>query len=1027
MPGKQSAGCGGELRSSGLLSVAALALILSLTPLFSATPDFYFRSWQTQEGLPSNKILDLRQTQDGFIWIATLDGLVRFDGIKFTVFDNTNAEALTDQSLTCLFEGRDGTLWIGHVSGAVTRYKDGRFETTPRPAAQPDGIVKHIAADQTGDIWTFGDTGFLTRQKDGFALKPQQGPAPLQTAMACSPNGRIWVASAGLLSVLEGDRLRVVPLGDSPGSFVQGIGAASDGALWVVSGNRIRKYTEGKWSETLAALPLGNAPVQIFRETARGQLLAGTSDHGLFTLSCRPGGEVRHISRDTGFASDWVPALWEDREGGLWVGTGGAGLFLLRHSIMETPAPAGGWQNRAVLTVGPARHGGLWVGTEGAGLFRLHDGQWENFAYKEGLQNQYVWSVVEDRDGVVLAGTWGNSVYSMKNGTFAQADGFPQSRLPVFAIGEAKEGGQWIGTSLGLLRYRNGQPSWVEPDSHTRLRDIRTVIEGEDGTVWFGSNGGGLGCLRDGQVRHFGKRQGLASEFVQSLYLDGAGALWIGTAGKGLCRFKEGKFSTIGTEQGLANPVICHIEEDARGYMWMSSHGGLIRVRKTVLEECADGLASTIDCLSYGLSDGLPSLKCSGGLQPAGCRLPDGRLAFATSKGLAIVDPAGMETNPLPPPVVIVGVQVDDREATAPPLRDTPVIIGPGFHRLELQYTGLSYVAPEKVRFKRRLLGLEREWVSVGPKRSAEYNYLAPGRYVFQVTACNNDNVWNPEGRSLALVVLPHFWQTLWFKLLLLAALLLASGSGVWFEAQRRLHRRLEILERERAIDAERTRIANDMHDDLGSHLTRITMLSETARADIDDRARIEQGLGLIYETARNVTRAMDEIVWAVNPKHDTLESLVSYFEKFAQDLLGAAGIRCRLDLPVEFPAWRPSSEVRHNLFLAYKEALNNAVRHSGADTVTVSLEMSEAGYRLTVADCGRGFCESALAGRVATEDGRASSGNGFPSMRQRMKGIGGTCEIRSAPGEGCAVSLFVPAHTPGSAGRRLGEKTDVV
>jgi signal transduction histidine kinase/ligand-binding sensor domain-containing protein len=971
-------------------------------PSASVYPDLHISAWQAEDGLPSNKILDIIQSRDGFIWIATLDGLVRFDGITFKVFDNTNAEGLTDQNLTCLYEGKDGALWIGHAGGAVTRYKNGRFETTPRPAKQPEGVVKHIAADEAGDIWTFGDTGFLTRQRDGLVLKPEQGPVRLQEALACSPNGKIWVSSAGLLSVLEGERLKVIPLADddSQNYYVQGIGAARDGALWVACGNRVRKYTEGKWSAPLDSLPLNGAPIHVLRETVRGQLIAGTSDRGLFVISGQPGGGFRQISRKTGFASDWMPALWEDREGGLWVGTGGAGLFMLRPIRVETPVPDDGWQSRAVLTVSPARNGGLWIGTEGAGLYCFHEGKWKNFAYKDGLQNQYVWSALEDRNGVVLAGTWGNSIYSMSDGAFVQAAGFPQSRLRVFGMFEAKEAGLWIGTSLGLIRYQDGQPTWVESDAATRLHDIRTVIEGEDGTVWFGSNGGGLGSLRDGQVQHFGKEQGLVSEFVQSLYLDRAGVLWIGTAGKGLCRFKDGKFSAIGVEQGLADPVICDIEEDANGFVWMSSHGGLLRVSKTELDRCADGLASSVDCLSYGLSDGMPTLKCSGGLQPAGCKMPDGRLAFATSKGLAIVDPAKLEANPLPPPVAIVALRVDDREKTVPFIRDTPVIIGPGLHRLEFQYAGLSFAAPEKVRFKRRLVGLEREWVSVGSKRTADYNYLPPGSYEFQVIACNNDGVWNTTGASLAVTVLPFFWQTLWFKLLALTFLIVASSSLVWFETRRRLQQKLALLEQKRSIANERARIASDMHDDLGSHLTRISMLSETARSGIDDTTIASENLKQIYNTARGLTRAMDEIVWAVNPKRDTMDSLVSYLEKFALDFLGAAGIRCRLELPLEFPSWTPNSEIRHNLFLAFKESLNNAAKHAGADLVQIALEVSETHYRLTIEDNGRGF--------VAPSGPR--SGNGLENMRRRLERINGRCEISSSPGHGTKVTLIVPA-----------------
>ena len=990
----------GRLFGAGGVFVCFSLVQAGAVPASSVFPDLHISAWQVENGLPSNKIMDVVQAQSGFIWIATFDGLVRFDGEKFTVFDENNSAGLLDHSLTCLVEGRDGSLWIGHSNGAVTHLVDGRFETIT-PKNPQTGVIRSIAFDQAGDLWTYSDTGLLTRLKDGFALQPESGIAHLLMALASSSDGKIWVSCAGQLSLLQDGRLASIPL-ERAGDFVQGICAARDGGLWVMSGNVLQKYKEGKWLQPVIALPDG-APFHVFKETARGLLIAGTSDHGVYLIPTVPGEKIRQLSRANGFASDWILSLCEDREGGLWVGTGGAGLLMIRRTQVDTPAPPDQWQSRAVLSVSPARSGGLWVGTEGAGLYRLHDGQWENYAKGAGIRNPYIWSVVQDGQGTVWIGTWSNAVYRGDDGVFVRAPGLDTMNIPAPVICEAAAGGLWVGTNLGLMLYRDGKVVWTEPESGIKMRDIRAVKEAKDGTVWFGSNGGGLGQIKNGKISHFGKAEGLAGEFLQCLHLDDSGALWIGTSGAGLVRFKDGKFSTLGIDQGLPNAVICDIQEDGRGFLWLSSHAGLLCGKKEDMDRCADGLQLTVDFLSYGLSDGMPSLDCSGGMQPAGCKMPDGRLAFATSKGLAIIDPARIETNLIVPPVAIIALMVDGRDVTARLAASTPIIIPPGSHRLEFQYAGLSFAAPEKVRFKRRLIGLEREWVPVGSKRSADYNYIPPGNYEFQVIACNNDGVWNTTGASLAVTVQPFFWQTLWFKLLMLALLIVASGSLVWFETRRRLQQKLALLEQKRAIANERARIASDMHDDLGSHLTRISMLSETARSGIHDTAIAGDNLKQIYDTARGLTRSMDEIVWAVNPKRDTMDSLVSYLEKFALDFLGAAGIRCRLELPLEYPLWTPNSEVRHNLFLAFKESLNNAAKHSGADLVQITLHISETDYTLLVEDNGRGF--------VVTTG--SSSGNGLGNIRRRMERINGRCEISSSSGHGTKVTLIAPADIP--------------
>jgi signal transduction histidine kinase len=315
--------------------------------------------------------------------------------------------------------------------------------------------------------------------------------------------------------------------------------------------------------------------------------------------------------------------------------------------------------------------------------------------------------------------------------------------------------------------------------------------------------------------------------------------------------------------------------------------------------------------------------------------------------------------------------------------------------------------------------GFETDWANVGAKRVATYNYIPPGHYSFQVTACNNDGVWNETGASLKFDVLPYFWQTTWFHVLGGLATVLAAGGAVWFDTRRRMRRRLERAERQRDIERERSRIAQDIHDDLGAQLTRITMMSESARGDLANPARAASGLDKIYDTARELTRSMDEIVWAVSPRHDTLESLATYLEKFAHDWLAGVGIRCRLDLPLQFPECHLTSEVRHNVFLAFKEALHNAVKHSGASEVLIRLALKEKSFELAVEDNGRGFAVGEKAKDVSPAQGRAASGNGLENMRRRLTAIGGSCEIQSASGAGTKVTFFVQFKV--SAGGKTG------
>ena len=685
------------------------------------------------------------------------------------------------------------------------------------------------------------------------------------------------------------------------------------------------------------------------------------------------------------------------------MGAGSDGLIALRPGKTETLDAPDRWQGRVVLSASPAHDGSIWVGSEGAGLYRFLGGEWKRFAESAGLSNLYVWSVSEDSQNRMWASTWGGGIFMQQGERFVMPPGLENVTVPMPAVLQSSNGVTWIGTASGLLRYQNGAVKSFGEKEGLKAPDVRTILQDRDGTVWFGMLGGGLGCLKDGQLEQFLKSDGLSSDYVQCLRLGADGALWIGTYGSGLDRFLNGHFAKITTAEGLPNNFICGIEEDDHGNFWISSHGGIFCVSKKVLEDCADGRIASVNCLAYGKGDGLPSLECSGGLQPAACKLADGRICFPTSKGLVIVNPEDTKANQLPPPVVIEDVVASGRTLARNLNDELPLKIPPGLQRYEFHYAGLSFVAPEKMQFQYRLEGWENEWVDAAndKQRVAEYSYIPPGDYTFHVRACNSDGVWNETGATLALIVLPHFWETWWFHTLtVIAAIALVAGI-VLFITRRRMRRKLEILHRQQEIERERTRIAKDIHDHLGANLTRISLLSQSAHGELGNPIQAAAQLDRIYDTSRELTRSMDEIVWAVNPQHDTLDSLASYLGNFAQEYLVSLNIRCRLDVPLHLPHWPITAEMRHNVFLAFKEALHNIVKHSAAHEVSVSLATDENGFTLAVRDNGRGFDPAT----VSTRPGR---GNGLKNMQQRLQEIGGRCEIQSTPGDGAEIIFFV-------------------
>jgi signal transduction histidine kinase len=511
--------------------------------------------------------------------------------------------------------------------------------------------------------------------------------------------------------------------------------------------------------------------------------------------------------------------------------------------------------------------------------------------------------------------------------------------------------------------------------------------------LWLGTKGAGLFCLQDGKFTAYTATNGLLSNLAWSLFVDRHDALWIGTADGGLSCLSNGRFAHFTTRDGLADQTVCHIREDSTRRFWLSSPHGVFSTHRVDLEAFMRGESKTISCTTYGQSDGMLSAACTCAFQPAGCMTRDGRLLFPTLKGVVVVRPNEVEIHIPPPPVfieeVVIGEEVRDLSGAA------TVTVPPGRSRLEIRYTALNFSAPEKVRFRHRLEGLDSAWVNSGAKRVVDYSYLPHGRYRFELQACNNDSLWSQQSASIEIIILPYFWQTRWF----IGTAILTGGIAIAFTVRRlekaKSKRRMDREKQARLVELERARIARDFHDDIGSDLTHVIVLSELLLGDNAQPKEVVANATMIGNTARKVVRGLRTIIWAANPRDDTLDSLVQYISHYSYELCEAASLPCRLDLPTEVPALPLIAEVRHNLFMVVKEALHNVLKHAHATEVRLSLKLREGFLELRVEDNGRGF-------KVAPD--AASRRSGLANMRHRMEAIGAALFIESSPGAGTSI-----------------------
>jgi signal transduction histidine kinase/streptogramin lyase len=649
--------------------------------------------------------------------------------------------------------------------------------------------------------------------------------------------------------------------------------------------------------------------------------------------------------------------------------------------------------------------GGLWFSPKDTDFCYWKDGATTSVKSTFGTLSRFnPKAVLVDANQRIWAATVGVSLFRLEGSVFSPVPGAGALNPEISALYQGRDGRLWVGTRRGLGCW-NGQ-EWTNFTTTNGLsaNTISAIADDTNGDVWVGTEHGGLNLLWGGKGDSFQKVEGSPSDNISCLHVDEKGVLWVGTIGNGLARLSGGRWKHYTTRDGLAVNSIDFMIEDGEGFLWIGSNAGLMRVSKRDLDEYDPDRPGSLFCRSYDRQDGLPATECTSGSQPAACRTGDGVLWFPTIAGMVSVSPSEIRPNTNPPPVVIEEVVTDQPRQTTNRLRTAPpesVTIPAGGENLEIRYTSLNLAAADRTLFRFQLEGHQTNWTQADKDRLARYVNLPHGRYRFHVEARNEDGMWNQAGASLEVVVLPPFWEQWWFRAIVAAGLLGSIIATVHFISTQKLHRQLAGLRQQQALERERARIARDIHDQVGASLTQLSLLGEMLQADKNSPAQAEVHARQISQTARETAFELDEIVWTVNPSNDTLDGLINYICKNAQEYLAVAGLRYRLDVPAQLPNAAISPEARHNVFLAAKEAVTNVVRHARASEACVRLRLAPQSFTLEIEDNGCGP-------DAAHEKGSASR-NGLRNMRKRMEDIGGEFFIGRGPQGGTLVRLTVP------------------
>lgn len=959
------------------------------------TAQFSFDQWRTAEGLPDNTINDLLQTSDGYLWIATQGGLARFDGYQFTLFNVSNTRAMKINAISTLVEGRDGTLWIGTSGGGILRYRDGRFTSITTADGLPSNYISTVCRDGNGGIWA-GSAGGGVAHLQGDSVEVFGARDGLSNEFIKSvfldSGGTLWVGTdGGGLDRFSGGRFRNYRTRHGlPSDYVQAVCQDTRGVLWIGTSHGLAEFKNDRLVPRSNGSITPNTFVLTLLADTTGGLWIGTNGSGLYRYE---NGIVSSFTMNEGLANNFVTCMIRDTEGSLWIGTERGGLNRLRKARMRTLTTRDGLPMDYVRSVYEDRVGTLWVGTNGGGILRWKQGTITMLGGAQGLPVEFVRPFLEDSKGVLWIGTWGGGLARYEHGVISVVPGF-EGKF-VRAILEDRMGNLWVGTNgNGVTRFLNGVQTVLTAETGLSNNFVSSIVEDSTGAIWIGTSGGGVNVVRGDSLRIYDRKDGLSHDFVSGLYVDAEGTVWLSTNGGGLNCFRGGMFQSWTSVNDLPDDALFMILDDQEGNLWLPCARGIIRVEKASLFRADPGTVLKVRAQLFNEQDGMRSSECTSGSQNTVCRTRDGRLWFATVEGLVMIDPRDVRRDSLELPVYIERFMVD-KVSVDPPVA-TEKDFGNG--ELEFQYTAVSFRDAKQLRFRYKLEGFDQSWQEAGTRRAAYYTNVPPGHYIFRVTIVSPEGMSGSREASLPLTLHPPFWMTTWFRLFMGLAVLSLMALMVRFVSTRALQRRLRLLEAQHALERERMRISKDMHDELGASLTRITLLSELAKRDLSDPRAMRKHLEKLSDSTRETAATMDEIVWAVNPKNDTLDRMAAYILQHAQEFLSVAGLDCRFEVPDLLPDHGVSAEVRHNMYLAIKETLNNIVKHSNATFVTITLRYDPPAFQIVIYDNGRGF----------TDRDVTLFSDGLGNIHKRMEEVQGRVRLASTPGQGTSVSLSV-------------------
>ena len=868
----------------------ALLLALAAPGAFALNPDekpadFMVAHWDTEDGLPHNSVKQLFQTSDGYLWIGTGYGLARFDGLTFTVFTSNNTPEIANNQITSFAETRDGSLWLGTGANLV-RYFQGRFTSYTMADGLKSKVINAVCVAPDGSLW-IGCGGGITRWVGGKFVND------------------VDTSAYDLFSIRT-------------------ITADHQKSMWVASGSEALRYKDEKFTRFGREQGIASNRVERIQETTDGRIIAVTQS-GLFLLQGERFTPFEHTQE---LSSSRISTTLADHDGNLWVGSIG-GLDRVYDDKIVPYVDRYGHKLGVVDVMIEDRENCVWLGTS-EGLYRLTDRRAYSLSTDDGLSGNLITCVIQSSDGSRWISSWGGGVDRFQSGNVTHYKvGAPLSHETVTQIYEGPDRTMWLGTRGSSLDQLIGDKvtTYVYEPGVATSRPV-TALLADGSTLLIGIDKRGLLELRDGKIVPvaqfsewavqrsatvdvlFRTRDGrLLMSTTRGLYQrdpdgiwqavpfpnlkgtvearsmieDADGTLWLATVSHGLVRWSNGQARSYGSHEGMIDDTLFTVQDDGLGSLWVCSVRGLARIHKKEFDDLDRNLATTLNSMTFARVDGLLSASTAGSGNPTSCLLTDGRLMFATDQGVAVFDPSTLTANTQPPSVVIETIIADDRTLAARP----EIVLPAGTGKLEIRYTALSLIAPQRLRFRYQLEGSDTHWVEAGRERFARYTHLAPGRYTFHVLACNNDGLWNETGTSLAVTMLPQFYETLSFRLTALALLTIAITALVRRRLRQLNLRQLALKQMNEELDLrvqQRTAELTRTNDELQQRELLFRLIFEHApvgiiwkRADLGSDYHLNSTFRRILNLPAETLPDQSSLTKMLHPEDERFQALLDF------------------------------------------------------------------------------------------------------------------------------------------------------